>query len=462
MYNLFNHKYLIQKKDLLMAIVQELSLFSWKNFHDDLQNIGDLERLKLVIETMPDRKLVQTLRTLRAKGRNDHPIEAMWNSVLAGIVFEHPSIESLRRELQRNAQLREMCGFNPILGFKSVPSKSAYNRFLANLLIQEPLVRGIFDFLVEELAIIVPDFGKNLAGDGKAIHSFGKPSKKHDGDKRREEDADWGKKTYRGVNKDGMAWEKVKSWFGFRIHLIADADAELPIAYTVTKASIGEQPVMRKLFVDLKNAHPELFERCEHAMFDKGYDSSDTICGLWDIYGIKPIIDIRNMWKDGEATKQLKTRHVQNVTYNYKGTIFCHCPQTGEIRQMAYNGFEKKRNTLKYACPALAYGIECKGASKCPLYQKNIRIPLEEDRRIFTPVARSSYKWETLYDKRTSIERVNSRIDVSFGFERHYIRGLKKMELRCGLTLSVMLAIAVGALRQERPELMRSLVRMAA
>jgi len=29
------------------------------------------------------------------------------NSILAGIVYEHPSIESLRRELSRNAQLRE-------------------------------------------------------------------------------------------------------------------------------------------------------------------------------------------------------------------------------------------------------------------------------------------------------------------------------------------------------------------
>ena len=97
----------------------------------------------------------------------------------------------------------------------------------------------------------------------------------------------------------------------------------------------------------------------------------------------------------------------------------------------------------------------------CPLFKKSIRIPLKEDRRVFTPVARSSYKWETLYDKRTSVERVNSRIDVSFGFERHYIRGLSKMRLRCGLALSVMLAIAVGRLRQNRPELMRSLVKAA-
>lgn len=444
-----------------MAIIHERNLFSWKDFQNDVHNLGDLERLKLVIETLPDQKLMRALSKIRGNGRNDHPIRAMWNSILAGIVYEHVSIESLRRELSRNAQLRELCGFNPILGATSVPSKSAYNRFLSSLVIHEPLVREMFDCLVKELTTLIPNFGTNLAGDGKAIHSFGKPSKKEDGDKRHEEEADWGVKKYSGVDQEGKPWEKVKSWFGFRIHLLVEADAELPVSYTVTKASVGEQPVMRELLAGLNNVHPELIERCDHAMFDKGYDSKESICDLWNEYGIKPIIDIRNMWKDAEKTKQLKSKEIENVTYDYKGTVFCHCPKTGEIRQLAYGGFEEKRETLKYTCPALAYGIDCKGASKCSVYKKSIRISLSEDRRIFTPVARSSYKWKTLYDKRTSVERVNSRIDVSFGFERHYIRGLQKMELRCGLALSVMLAIAVGRLRQKQPELMRSLVKAA-
>ena len=168
------------------------------------------------------------------------------------------------------------------------------------------------------------------------------------------------------------------------------------------------------------------------------------------------------MWKDGEETRQLSTKKVDNITYDFKGTVFCHCPKTGEIRHMSYNGFEKNRQSLKYTCPALAYGIECAGAQECPLYLKSLRIPLDENRRIFTPLPRSSYKWKKLYDKRTSVERINSRIDVSYGFERHYIRGLQKMQLRCGLALSVMLAIAVGRLRQKRPELMRSLIKVAA
>jgi len=447
-------------RELLMAIIQKLNLFSWTNFHNDSQNLGDLERLKLVIETMPDEKLMQTLHFLRANGRNDHPIEAVWNSILAGIVFDHVSIQSLRRELNRNAQLRELCGLNPLLGNRAVPSKSAYNRFISNLLRYEPLIRNMFDDLVAELQRLCPGFGINLAGDGKAIQSFGKPCKKQDGDQRRDEDADWGVKKYCGIGQDGKAWEKIKSWFGFRLHLIADADVELPVAYKITKASVGEQPMMRDMINELAITHPELINHCEHALFDKGYDSTDNICQLWDKYKIKPIIDIRNCWPDQE-TKLLKNTKIKNITYNYQGTVFCHCPETGEVREMTYNGFENRRNTLKYTCPALAKGIQCKGAEQCSQYLKSVRIPLDEDRRIFTPVARSSYKWETLYDKRTSIERINSRIDGSFGFERHYIRGLQKMTIRCGLALCIMLAIAVGRLRQNRPDLVRSIVKTA-
>ncbi len=94
---------------------------------------------------------------------------------------------------------------------------------------------------------------------------------------------------------------------------------------------------------------------------------------------------------------------------------------------MAFGGFEQDRQTLKYRCPADHYGISCAGKERCPV-NKAIRVPLEEDPRIFTPVARSSYKWKELYKMRTATERVNSRLDVSFGFERHFIRGQRKME----------------------------------
>ncbi len=68
-------------------------------------------------------------------------------------------------------------------------------------------------------------------------------------DGRRDTDADWGKKVYcSGVREDGTAWEKVKSWFGYKLHLVVDAKYELPVSYCVTKASAAEVLKAHELF----------------------------------------------------------------------------------------------------------------------------------------------------------------------------------------------------------------------
>ncbi|MDY0405657.1 hypothetical protein P5G51_009850 [Virgibacillus sp. 179-BFC.A HS] len=205
----------------------------------------------------------------------------------------------------------------------------------------------------------------------------------------------------------------------------------------------------------MKEKQPALLENAETMAGDKGYDDTKFIANLWDDHGIKPVIDIRNMWKDGESTRLLGD--YENITHNYKGNVYCHCPVTGKQQEMANGGFEKDRDTLKKLCPAKQYGVSCEGMADCPVAQ-GIRIKLEEDRRIFTPIDRASYKWETEYNKRTAVERVNSRLDVSFGFENHTIRGLDKMKVRCGLALCIMLAMALGRIKENQPEKIRSLV----
>ncbi len=155
------------------------------------------------------------------------------------------------------------------------------------------------------------------------------------------------------------------------------------------------------------------------------------------------------------------------VGYNEKGEVFCHCPLTGQRREMAFSGFEAKRGCLKFRCPAAAYDLECAGRAECAKaagvqpgsYGRIVRIPLENDRRIFTPLARSSHAWKTQYAKRTAAERIDSRIDRVYGFEEHFIRGKDKMTFRVGLALAAMLAVALGHLKEQRRDYIRSLVR---
>ena len=95
-----------------MATIAQQSLFCWQ----EIEELGDLERLQLLLENLPDEPLMCELEARRGNGRDDYPIRALWNSLLSCIVFQHVSIESLRRELKRNGQLRWLCGFDVFRG----------------------------------------------------------------------------------------------------------------------------------------------------------------------------------------------------------------------------------------------------------------------------------------------------------------------------------------------------------
>ena len=441
-----------------MAIIPQQQLFGW----EDIERLGDLDRLRLVLEHLPDEALMRALEGQRGRGRNDYPVRAVWNSILAGVVYEHVSVESVRRELKRNAQLRQVCGFEVVEGEDAVPPSWAYSRFLKSLMDQMELVEGMFDELVELLREELPGFGRRLAVDGKAVRTHARPRRRTEQtperDGRRDIDADFGEKRRRVEREDGTLWEKVTRWFGYKLHLVVDADYELPVSYEVTRASCAEQPVAHRLLDKLEERHGELIEGCEYFMGDKGYDDGKLITRLWDVDEIKPVIAIRALWRDGEPTRSVEGK--LDVVYDYRGTVYCHCPRTGRRFEMAYGGFERSRETLKYRCPALHYGFECAGKARCGVHG-SVRIPLSEDRRVFMPLARSSCRWKREYTKRTAVERVNSRVDVSLGFERHFIRGLKKMRVRLGLALVVMLGMALGRVRAHQKEKLRSLVAAA-
>jgi hypothetical protein len=438
-----------------MAIIPQQQLFSWK----EIENLADLQRLWLLLKYLPDEALMRKLESERDRGRDDYPVRAVWNSVLAGIVYQHASIESLRRELMRNAQLRQLCGFDLLKGLAAVPSANAYTNFLKRLVKHFELVEAIFYELVDSLGIVLAGFGKTLAADSKAIASLARrESKRRQTDGRGEADSDTGVKTYKGKRKDGSTWESVKSWFGFKLHLIVDADYELPIDYQVTKTSASDITVARDMVKRIAAERHGVLENAEFFLGDKGFDDTTLIETLWYGHKIKPVIDIRDTWKV-EGARLVNGQ--RNVTHDYKGTVYCHCPVTWTKREMAFGGFEKDRDTLKYRCPAKYYGLDCKGMKRCCIGD-SIRIPISSNPRIFTPLARSSYMWKTIYKKRSAVERLNSRLDESFGFEKHFIRGIRKMKLRCCLALIVMLAMAYGRVKEKQGDKLRSLVQPAA
>ncbi len=295
--------------------------------------------------------------------------------------------------------------------FIGVAPAWVYSRFLTNLLKHTEQVEAIFNKLIWQLRRELPDLGQSLAIDGKAVESMAsRPSKNGASGRRGEHDANWGAKTYTSKGSDGSVRTETKSWFGFKVHTIVDTTYELPVAFEVTKASCAEQPMAIELLDQLEESAPFILDSAEYFTADRGYDSGALHKRLWNVHGIKPVIAIRDLWKAPEgqdATRAVSS--LEGVSYNGQGEVFCYSPY-GHRHKMAHAGFEKERNALKYRCPARHYGIKCCGQSECKL-AGSVRIPIQEDQRIFGPVARDSYKWKAIYAKRTAAERVYSRLD---------------------------------------------------
>ena len=93
-------------------------------------------------------------------GRNEYPVRAMGNALLAGVVFQHPRVETLRRELARNGPRRELCGFTG-----KTPSTWPFSRCFRRLIHHSDAVDALFDELVETLQSLLPPFGERLAVD---------------------------------------------------------------------------------------------------------------------------------------------------------------------------------------------------------------------------------------------------------------------------------------------------------
>jgi len=430
-----------------MAIISQISIYdNTENF----DNLGDLERVKFIIENIPDDWILAKLRKDRDyRGRKGNDLEVLINVYWVKIALERTKISETLRELRRNSQLRKLIGIKN----EAVPSAYALTRFMAKLKKYEINLKEIFYKQRDEFDRLVEDFGEEAGADGKYLDSYAKrenKNKKADG--RRDTDAKYGIKEKYYKDKDGNEKIKKETHFGYRAHILGDVNYELPIDYEVTTANVNEGKVLDQMLKNKRNQ--KIIKGCKSLTADKGYDDGKRLKRLEQM-GIIPIIDKRIQCKEEKEI-------IRTVYYDDAGNVNCYCPIEGIKRPMAFNGYDRTRDTLSYKCPAKAYGIKCKGCEtrNCPV-NTTIRIKREINPRVFTQVARDSYKWKRYYNKRPALERINSRLDVGYKFEEHTIRGLDKMKVNIDMVMIVMMTIAIENIKLGRKEKIRSLVNCA-
>lgn len=417
--------------------------------YTEIEILGDLSRLKLCLENICDDELCKMLEEQRGNGRNDFPVRVMLNLVYAMKIFGHRSVESFRRELSRNSQLRKVCGLKDedylYTGKRKtlVPKARVFTNFLKSLTKYQKQLDHMFEEDVKFMYDNLDNFGKDCALDGKLLDSYAKNDNKkatnieNKKDYRRDNDATWTCKTYNF--KDGTC---KKTWhFGYEAHILCDANYGLPIWKKLEPASVSEQIAANDMIEYLDENRKYILETMENLLADAGYDDSKRNMLLKDKYNINPIIDIRHMWKE-DVLREIDN---QPLAYNEDGEVYyIKDIVTGEYEKLKYLGYDKQRKCLRY-------GFKYKDKKKV------FRIPISVDRRIFLPVARDSKKYKRIYKKRTEVERLNGRIDRDYMFNDHFIRGKKKMDMMLTLSFVIMLSMAKGHIKNNQKNI-RSLI----
>lgn len=429
-----------------MNSIHEKTIFDYM----EIEDLGDLERLKLCLENIEDEELCHKMEVERNLGRNDFPVRVMLNLIYAMKIFGHRSVESFRRELSRNSQLRRACGMKDedylYLGKRKslIPKARVFTGFFKKIVKYQDELDKIFNNDVKYMYGNLEKFGEDCALDGKLLDSYAnKENKKATDDEnkkdyRRENDATWTCKTYNFANGTSkQAWH-----FGFESHILCDANYGLPIWHIEEPANVSEQKVADEMIEDLDKNHKYILDTMKNLMADAGYDDGNRNALLKDKYDINPLVDNRHMWKE----EKLREIEGKPLAYNEDGEVYyIKDIKTGEYDKLKYLGYDKQRKCLRY-------GFKYNN-------KKVYRIPISIDRRIFLPVARDSKKFKRLYKKRTEVERLNGRLDRDYMFNDHFIRGKKKMKMMITLSFIVMLTMAKGHIKNKQDNI-RSLIKV--
>jgi hypothetical protein len=429
-----------------MRIALTKPLFAW----DCLEDSPSLETIRALLAAVPDDQLLDGLRRARGRGRDDFPVHVLWGVVLLTIALRHATFEACLGELRRNQALRRLIG---IENEKKVPRKWNVSRFL-DVLGQEPhwtRAREAFDRMIGRLGLAVPDLGQDTAGDATALHA----RRKQDAQQAKAEEAaglpqpSGGKKEY--FDEKGQV-TKVYEWFGYKLHLLVDVKHEVTLAYQITSPAVGDAETLPHTLSQAKANLPP--GRIETLAYDKAADDHQTH-KLLAKEKIKPLIEIRSLWK--EEPERMLPGHDgnSNIVYDEAGTLYCYDRTSQPIvrHKMAYDGYEASRGTLKYRCPARHEGWSCPHDAACntgKAYGLTVRVKCAMDLRRFPPIPRATKQFERRYDGRTAVERVNGRLKIFWGADDGNISGAQRFHGFVGAVMIVHAAFATLLAKQPR------------
>ncbi len=377
-------------------------LASYTPLSTELDEIFNCIPYQKLIKAMYDDKKKKAFSPL---GRPNYPFKMMLKAYLASYILGVKSTNDLIRRLQENPILALVCGFD--LG-KPLPHRTTFNRFFNKLIKYQLLVDECLNEITARLHDLIPDFGGIVAIDATPIHSHSHPNKNPISDP----EAGF---VYKGGTEGKCKWG-----FGYYFHLVIDANLELPIAGRLSFWDEREKALAIPLLKQAYDGLPWL--EMETVLADAAYDGSHIFEDIVREFDAEPIID-------------LATKRVPLVSGSAERPI---CPGGLPLVHR-----RRVRGQNEWACPARLGKATCPLPEKCSL-KVAIVNPGHDYRRFGYHVPRTSPQWQELYNKRTAIERVFSRLKDKRRLNSHCFRGFSKINLHCTLSILVMQAMALS------------------
>ena len=367
-----------------------------------------------VFDNLSDAPLLARLWLYRANGRPGYPLRPLWRAYVASFVLNLGSTNDLIRLLRRDRELRRLCGFG-----SQLPHRTTFNRFITRLSHHPELVEESLGAVTNRLRELLPDLGSEVAIDSTTVRTHSNPNRHTVSDP----EASWTPKNSAQAKEGGKEWR-----FGYKLHMVADANHGLPLAVKVTTAKVNDSPTLPGLMDWTRGQFPWFQPRA--AIADRGYDAMTNFRHLHD-NGTLPVIKIR--WQGrGKLREGIYTRDgiptcLGRVPMDYVRT-------DGDGRHL-------------YRCRAGGCELAQSTAGMAPHCRDEVwEDPGQsQNLRLFGPIRRQSPEWQALYAKRQSVERTFKSLKQSRRLERHCVRGLRQVRLHALMAVLVYQATALAS-----------------
>jgi hypothetical protein len=370
----------------------------------------------------------------KRRGRPPTSKEALLNALIYKNLKQLPTLFDLASTLIDNPPLATTCGLLPNKSLYSLEQRlSSFLKDVPNKLLQTVRVN-----LLNQLIGLKEISGQFLSIDSAAVpvivkENNLKASMKDRFDKSKPPKRDPEAALGVMIHFKKSSQKEAQYFWGYRNHSITDCESELPIWELTKPANVQDTILFIPLFK--KVLHHFDFE-VQAVMADAAYDAETNLKFVVDELRALPRI-----------ARNLRWEKLRQVNISSTGTRICIAGF-----EMQYWGKFKDRGKIrkKFVCPITHSKRFAKQVPLCPWNHpafrkgKGCTAYLREDEDIRKEIDYGSQIFKEHYNKRTSSERVFSRL-LSLCMQKPSIYGLNAVSNHCTVAHITVLTIALTA-----------------